>query len=252
MLAKDLRVYLTIAKKTAKQAGDFLANYTHSNLQIYYDKNKDIKINADKQSEKIIIDNLQKQTNFSILSEEAGLIVGGNKDNLCWIVDPLDGSLNFSRQLPASCISIALWEKNKPILGVVYDFNRQEMFSGVVGQGAWLNGFLITVSTANQLKKAVVATGFPSQTNYDEKALLDYVTKVQKFKKVRLLGSAALSLAYIACGRVDAYMERDIMIWDIAGGVAIALAAGGEIQYMNKIKKNTVDILVTNSLINFN
>jgi len=246
-----LENYLEIGKKAAKAAGNFLLNYSKENLEILKNDGKDIKISADKEAEKIIVDILSEETDISLLCEESGLVGENNSEELKWIVDPLDGSLNFSRNLPNCCVSIALWKDKEPVLGAVYDFNRNELFSGIVGQGAWLNNENIKVSNIQDLGKSIIATGFPSQTDFSQEALLNFVNKVRKFKKVRLLGTAALSLAYVACGRVDAYSEKDIKIWDIAAGVAVVLAAGGKIEYMNDTKENAVDILVNNSKLNF-
>ncbi len=135
----------------------------------------DIKIDGDLISEKAIISFLKRRTEYSILSEEAGYIKGMN-DEFCWIIDPIDGSLNYSKSIPLSCISIALWKGDSPILGVINDFNRSEMFSGIVGIGAWLNGEEISVSSEKIIEKAVLASGFPSKTDYQTDALLYFWT----------------------------------------------------------------------------
>ncbi len=101
------------------------------------------------------------------------------------------------------------------------------MFTGLVTEGAWLNGMPIKVSDCIEENKAVLCTGFPISTDFSESGLLNFVKSIQVYKKVRLLGSAALSLAYVACGRADVYHEQDIAIWDVAAGVAIVKAAGG-------------------------
>jgi myo-inositol-1(or 4)-monophosphatase len=116
------------------------------------------------------------------------------------------------------------------VLGAVFDFHRDEMFSGVVGEGAWCNEEQIFVSDTRIASRAVLTTGFPSFRDFDDDSLLGFVRHVQRFKKVRLLGSAALSLAYVACGRADAYAEDDIMLWDVAAGLALVSAAGGAIE----------------------
>jgi len=168
---------------------------------------------------------------------------------MVWIIDPIDGTLNYSKGIPISCISISLWENNEPILGVINDFNRNEIFTGLVGSGAFKNNNPIEVSKVDRKSDAVIAMGFPSKTNFEEKALLSFVNKVQGYKKVRLIGSAALSIAYVACGRFDVYMEKGIMLWDIAAGIAIAVAAGGKSKFSNINDNYQYDALVTNKAL---
>ncbi len=211
---------LEIAKLACYKAGDFLLNLKEK--KINFNKGKDIKLQADLESEKIICEILTNAFPYPILSEESYKISNEEKKGIYWVVDPLDGSLNFSQDIPLCCISIALYENNKPILGVIYDFHRDEIFSGIVGVGAWLNDNEIIVSSVKKDKsQAILATGFSSYMNYDKSELDKFILYVQNFKKVRLFGSAALSLAYLACGRIDAYYEKDIAFWDIAAGVSL-------------------------------
>lgn len=211
----------------AKEASKYLLNL--EDIKVNTSIDKDIKLQADLESEKIIIDILRDNYSYPILTEELGELDGFNMNDKYWIIDPIDGTLNFSKGLPISCISIALYQKDKAVLGVIYDFNRDELFTGTVGKGAWLNGQRIDKSNIKDSSSAVLATGFPSYRNYDETVLLEFVSKIKDFKKVRLFGSAALSLAYVACGRVDAYSEEDIMLWDVAAGLALIEAVGGYI-----------------------
>lgn len=226
---KSLERWLGIAQRAANQAGSFLASMKKRN-DVRVDLKKDVKILADVKSEKIIIDILKQESDFNIFSEERGSLCGANQSGLCWIVDPLDGTLNFLRGIPVSCVSIGLWGNNKPLLGVVYDFNKGELFTGIVGKAAWLNHERIKVSTVSKKEKAVLCTGFPAASDFSTKGLGRFVKQVQDYKKVRLLGSAALSLAYVAAGRADVYIENNIMRWDIAAGVALVTAAGGHVR----------------------
>lgn len=192
---------------------------------------RDLKIEADRRLDGFILEQLARISNFPVLSEESGFSQSHNNEkNYRWIVDPLDGSLNFSRDIPLYCISISLWRGMDPLLGVIYDFNRNETFTGIVGVGAWLNGTPIKPSNVMEPSKAVLATGFPAGSDFSKNALLDFVEDIKKYKKIRLLGSAALSLSYVACGRVDIYQENGIKIWDVAAGLAIVKAAGGTIK----------------------
>lgn len=242
---------LELAVKASKIAEETL-NKNNKEIRIINSSiGHDIKLSGDVISEKIIIDFLRSKTQNSILSEESKHSKGIASDcnNKYWVIDPIDGTLNFSRGIPLACISISIWENDKPILGVINDFNRKELFTGIVGVGAWLNEQPIYVSDISLMEKAVLATGFPSNTNYSTDSLLNFVAKVQNFKKVRLIGSAALSLAYVACGRFDAYMEKGIMFWDVAGGIAITAAAGGK-YFLNKINNDfQYNVLVCNKNI---
>jgi myo-inositol-1(or 4)-monophosphatase len=218
---------------------------------------KDISLSTDKFLDKEITTFLQSNFPYPILSEESGKQVDfRDYDDYFWIIDPLDGTLNYSRSIPISCISIALWQKQNPIIGIIYDFYHEEMFIGVTGKtpihgktGAWLNQQVLTTSDIDNKEQGVICTGFPSWRNYGTESLLSFVKKVQDWKKVRLIGSAALSMAWVACGRVDAYMEEDIRIWDVAAGLAIVKAAGGNIYFKANERSNFVTTIAANKYI---
>lgn len=217
------------AKQILLQAADKIMERT--DFQVFSDTGKDIKLEADLVAETYIIKELHRASDYPIIAEESGISGEHKRGAAYWVVDPLDGTLNFSRGIPFHCISIALWKDNSPIFGVIFDFTRSELFSGMVGQGAWLNDKLVIVSDVKQREKAILTTGFPSFRDYDDNAVTSFVKSVQDFKKVRLLGAAALSMAYVACGRVDAYAEEDIRFWDVAAGIALVQAAGGHVNY---------------------
>ncbi|MBF0523112.1 MAG: inositol monophosphatase [Candidatus Omnitrophica bacterium] len=245
MTRQTMDRYLSLVKEAALLAGQVLLKRNNPCRSVKTDTLHDIKISADTVSERLIIDFLARKTNFSILSEEAGMIEGANKD-FCWIVDPLDGSLNYFRGIPMCCVSIGLWKRGAPLLGVVYDFNRLEMFSGIVGQGAKLNGRKITVSSVREKQKAILATGFPAQTQYSKKSVSNMVQTIQSYKKVRWFGSAALSVCYVACGRVDGYHEKNIFIWDVAGAIPVVKAAGGKVCTKETEKEYCLDVTIDN------
>jgi|TARA_Y100000031_G_C8252935_1_gene401358 myo-inositol-1(or 4)-monophosphatase len=250
-LAEDQRHYLSIAEKAAKASGYYLRKEINSNTRVIQQLDRDVKLEADYHSETLLIEALAKETDFPILTEEQGLI---NKSNSVvfseyeWIVDPLDGSLNFSRHIPMCCVSVGLWKDKIPLLGVIYDFIRNEIFSGLVSEGAWLNGKPVKTTNTKIKSKAVLATGFPVSTDFSKDALMDFVEDVVEYKKIRLFGSAALSLAYVACGRVDAYKENDIKIWDVAAGLALVKAAGGDISYKNSYGTYGFDVRGASSI----
>ena len=169
-------------------------------------------------------------------------------DGYQWIVDPLDGSLNFSRSIPICCISIALWKGVEPLLGVIYDFNRDECFVGLVNSKCELNKKEITTSNVKEKYKAILATGFPTNTDFTQNELQKIVIDIQQFKKIRLLGSAALSLAYVACGRVDYYYEN-IKIWDVAAGLALIKSLGGVVHFTKPKNDMTLTVQASNPYI---
>lgn len=221
------------AKNVALNVGTFLSQQKVKRIDSLY--GKDIKLELDRISEDKIIKALDKNFDYAILGEESGLTKRLLENQPYWIIDPIDGTMNFSRNNSCSCISIALFKDFDPVFGIIYDFNRNELFSGLVGAGAWLNAEIIEPSTNKEKSQAILATGFPISMSDDETILKRYILKMQTYKKIRMIGSAALSLAYVACGRFDAYMEDSIKLWDIAAGIAINKAVGNniEINYLN-------------------
>ena len=226
----DLEFFLSLATRAANDARSYLRE-SMQEIKVDDLSGKDTKIEADRKSEAIIVNILQANSDFPILTEEGGMIGRKSKNGYLWVVDPLDGTLNYLRGIPFACVSIGLWAHDEPVLGVVYDLFREELFAGVCGEGAWMNGQPITAAATNQTNQAIIATGFPSYRSYGGDSLQGFIEQVQTFKKVRLFGAAALSLAYCAVGRVDAYAEEDIMFWDVAAGIALVKAAGGVVRY---------------------
>jgi myo-inositol-1(or 4)-monophosphatase len=147
-----------------------------------------------------------------------------------WIIDPLDGTVNFAHGIPAFCVSIALEADGVLEYGVVYDPMRDELFEGIRGQGAWRNGRPIRVSKIDRLERALVATGFPYDIRERVAATLARIGKILAASQgLRRVGSAALDLCYLACGRFDGFFEENLKPWDTAAGVVIVNEAGGKI-----------------------
>lgn len=188
---------------------------------------KDIKLAADVLAEEASLACLRSGSNYPILSEEAGEDAAFEGAGLRWIVDPLDGTFNFSRRLPLCCVSVGLWNGSKPVLGVIYDFSADVYYRGIVGVGAWRNEEPMSVSSITSPAKSAIATGFPAGGDFGRDSILGFVHQVQHYKKVRMIGSAALALAFVAAGYVDAYQEDNVNLWDIAAGLALVSAAGG-------------------------
>lgn len=228
-----------LAKSVVIEVGKFLN--TQTTKKINSQEGKDIKLELDTKSEEMIISILSNEFDYPILSEEIGLTKELEKNKPYWIIDPIDGTLNFSRDNPNCCISIALWIHNDPKFGVIHDFNRDELFSGYVGVGSWLNNNTLEETKNKKISQSILATGFPTYMSDDAGTIKEFVIQVQKYKKIRMIGSAALSLAYVACGRFDAYIENDIKLWDVAAGIAINKAVNNKckITYLENYKTNT-------------
>lgn len=228
-----------LAKNIALDVGSFLNSQTIKIVESQI--GKDIKLELDKKSEEMIISALSKEFDYSILSEEIGLTKELEKDKPYWIIDPIDGTLNFSRDNPMCCISIALWIDKEPIFGIIYDFNNDELFSGYVGLSAWLNDVVLKQQKLKEKSQAILATGFPTYMNDDDETLKSFISQIQEYKKIRMIGSAALSLAYVSCGRFDSYIENNIKIWDVAAGIAInkAISTKYNIKYLDNFGTNT-------------
>ena len=217
---------LDIACIAAKEAVELLRTHFTTDAGIQSFQGKDIKTLADVEAQHRIL-GILASTGIEVIAEEGEHSEIKNK-SLYWLIDPLDGTLNFTRHFPMAAVSIALWENDQPVLGVIHDIFHNTVFSGIVNEGAWINGIRMNVSETTDYSQAIVATGFPSGRSYETNSLLEFVHSVQKYKKVRMLGSAALMLAQVAAGRFDAYNEDDIFIWDVAAGLALIKAAGGD------------------------
>ena len=206
---------------------------------------------SDKRVEKIIIGELEK-SEYSILSEEAGIIEGKIKDKR-WIIDPIDGTFNFLNGLPHFAISIAYEEKNEIISGIIFDPIKNEMFFAHKGSGAYLNNSRIRVSNKSNFQRACLVTGGPKSVSKIKESILDEYKKVSMKTQahIRKSGSAALDLAYVAAGRYDGYWQREINYWDIAAGIILVKESGGFIENLKEegFNKEKVDIVASNSKI---
>jgi len=214
-----------IAKKVASDVGKMLQKNFLSNAGILISQGKDIKTDADFAANELILEALSV-TGIPIISEEGDNSIF-NLNDFQWIIDPLDGTLNLSRGFGMSAVSISLWDKGIPILGVVYCLFSNQVYASLNKNGAFKSNDRISVSKIKDKNEAILATGFPSGRNYSKKSLDKFIINVQKYKKIRMLGSAALMLAYVSTGVFDAYYEEDIYIWDVAAGLSLIAEAGG-------------------------
>ena len=222
------------------------------NLQVSSKGPGDFVSSADKRTEKTIIEELQKaHPEYGIITEETGIINKSNIKNR-WIIDPIDGTMNFLNGIPQFAISIAYEENNEIICGVIFNPISNEMFCAEKGNGAYLNNTRIRVSNKKKLKDALLVTGGPKGASKIKNEIYsEYINVSNNVSNVRKFGSAALDMAYVACGRFDGYWQRELNYWDIAAGVIILKEAGGFIDFFENdlsypLKKN---ILASNSNI---
>ena len=216
------------------------------NLQVSTKGPGDFVTSADKRTEKILIDELQKaHPEYGIVSEETGII---NKSNLKnrWIIDPIDGTMNFLNGVPQFAISIGYEEVGEIKCGVIFNPIMNEMFCAEKGNGAYLNNSRIRVSNKKKIKDALLVTGGPKgASKIKDKIFSEYINISKNVSNVRKFGSAALDMAYVACGRFDGYWQRELNYWDIAAGIIILKEAGG---FVNFFEDDTSSPLIKNIL----
>jgi myo-inositol-1(or 4)-monophosphatase len=209
-----------------------------------------MKSSVDKIIEETIIENLLP-TGITVLSEESGEFRCNSESSLRFVVDPLDGTVNFVRGLGPCSISIALCDNDKPIFGVLAIYPSGDFAWGGIGKGAFLNKRPIHVSKITDPFQTVLCTGFPSRYSFeDHNSVKKHVRMMSHFGKVRMLGSASNSLLQVAKGAAEVYSEKEIMLWDVAAGLAILEGAGGEFDINFGKDENAVNVSATNGLIN--
>ena len=241
------------AVRAAKGAGKLMKQNFLVAKKVNSSTLHDIKLELDVRCQKLIEDHLaEKFPHISALGEEG--ITGKVGTTARWVIDPIDGTVNFAHQIPHACVSIALQlplenGEYQTVVGVVYDPFCDELWTAIRGQKAHLNGVVIHVSDRSQLRHAITAIGF-SKTKKSLETTLPYLEGLLKrTRKVRLMGSAALALTYVASGRFDGYVERGISLWDVAAGGLIVECAGGEFWSEPIPGKFKLRMIATNGLI---
>ena len=219
---------LVIALDAAREAMQALSTMTACSPSYEFadDLPKEMKSTADYELEKIILACLVP-TGLPILSEEIGGLEGFDNDGLRWVVDPLDGTVNFIRGLAPCAVSIALWLGDVPVFGVISEYPTCRLAWGGRSFGAFIEGSPIHVSAIQERSQAVLCTGFPSRFDFSNEGMSAFLEMASSYAKVRMLGAASLSLLRVACGAADTYFEDQIMLWDVAAGLAIIQGAGG-------------------------
>ena len=219
---------LNIAIRAARNAGDLIQRSSQNLDNIHIDQKgrNDYASEVDRMAEHEIIKVIRTAfPDHAILAEESGEHQG---NDYVWVIDPLDGTTNFLHGFPQYAVSIALKNKNKVELGVIYDPLRDELFTAERGGGAMLNNRKIRVAKHNSMRGALIGTGFPFKKQENLEPYLNMFRAVtQDTAGIRRAGAAALDLAYVACGRLDAYWETGVSEWDIAAGVLLVQEAGG-------------------------
>ncbi len=241
-------------KNTAKNAGDILKAGYGTNFRISSkDAVNNLVTEFDHKSEQYIISQINKYyPNSSIHAEESGKSGEINSEEINWIIDPLDGTVNFAHGIPIFSVSIAAELKGEIIAGAIYQPILDELFWAEKDKGAYLNADRITVSSTNDFKRAFLVTGFPYNVSENPCNCVDlFVSIVQQGIPVRRLGSAALDLAYVACGRFDAFWELELKPWDVAAGYLIVEEAGGKVTQFDNSQYSVYEqtILASNGLI---
>ena len=231
-----------LAVGAAMQAGDFLNKSKLEKKEVYKEEGRDIKLIIDQDTEKLIRSNLQA-TDIPILGEEYG---GEISDEKYWVIDPIDGTANYFRGLDECCVSIALMENDEALIGVIYNFNNDQMYTAIKDQGAFLNNKEISVSDITSKDKASITTGFPASESIESS--MNFLENLKGWKKVRMFGSAALSCAYVASGKCDYYAEKGVYLWDIAAGICLVKEAGGSADF-KLIDKERYEVVFSNNLL---
>lgn len=218
---------LNAAIDAAEQAGELLRRLFGKALDIHYKDRINLVTRADCASERVIVRKLRKDyPAFGILAEEGTRLEADSK----WIIDPLDGTTNYAHGYPVFCVSIALEREGKIALGVIYDPTRREIFTAQQGKGAFLDRKRVHVSKIQDINRAFLVTGFAYDIQTSKDNNLDhFATFIRKAQAIRRDGSAALNLAYLACGRFDGFWELKLHPWDTAAGSIIVAEAGGKI-----------------------
>jgi myo-inositol-1(or 4)-monophosphatase len=244
-----MKHYLTAAENAARAAGRLLRRNFQRRQRVNAVAAHDIKLEIDIQAQALISKLLLEEFPAHALYGEEG-IVGDQSSDHQWIVDPLDGTVNYFYGIPHFCISIALRRHNEIIVGVIYDPIREEMWAGQRGEISKLNKTAIHVSDRAELAEAVISVGLAKtgetiNTNFP---LLQQM--IHRVRKCRVLGSAALDMAYVACGRLDAYIETGISLWDIAAGWLLVENAGGTVDLRPRENmKDKYSIVASNGVI---
>ncbi len=244
-----MKHYLDAAEKAARAAGELLRQNFQQPLRVNSALAHDIKLEIDVQSQELITGLLLGEFPEHALYGEEG-IVGDQLSEHQWVVDPLDGTVNYFYGIPHFCVSIALRVRGEIMVGVIYDPIREEMWTGQKGESPKLNGHHFRVSDRADLAEAVISVGLAKTGETIDANLPLLREMIHRVRKCRVLGSAALDMAYVACGRFDAYIEQGISLWDVAAGWLLVETAGGTVDLRPRDDmKDKYSIVASNGVI---
>src|SRR5216110_539531 len=244
-----MKPYLDAAENAARAAGKLLRENFQQQQRVKAFAAHDIKLELDVQAQELISKLLLQEFPADALYGEEG-IAGDQSSDHQWIVDPLDGTVNYFYGIPHFCVSIAFRFQGEIIAGVIYDPMRDEMWCGQKGEKPRLNGQHFRVSERAELGEAVISIGLSKTGEMIDSNLPLFGEMVHRVRKCRVLGSAALDMAYVACGRFDAYIERGISLWDIAAGWLLIESAGGKVDLRpREDMKDKYSVVASNGLI---
>lgn len=222
----SLATLAEVAASAARAAGAVLLDHWKNGYAVHFKGDIDLVTDADRRSEATIVSMLHTRfPDHEILAEEGGGSPGSSIYR--WIIDPLDGTTNYAHRYPHFAVSIALEREGSIVVGTVYDPVLGELFEGRAGEGAYLNGKPLRVSSVDQLLRALLCTGFPYDRKLFESCLNQWEYFIRRSQAVRRDGSAALDICYVAAGRFDGYWEEHLAPWDIAAGALLVREAGG-------------------------
>jgi len=189
-------------------------------------------------------------TGVPILSEESGFIEGQRSSGYMFIIDPLDGTYNFVKNLGPCAISIALWQDQKPVFGVIYNLSDSKLYWGGDAMGSYCDNQPISTSITSSQAEASICTGFPVRYDVEnDNSMRNFWSLVKPYAKVRMIGSAAVSLLNVAVGSADVYSEQSIMLWDVAAGIAIIQGAGGAVHFIPGSTEYALDVFASNKFL---
>jgi myo-inositol-1(or 4)-monophosphatase len=234
----------------AREAGALLMEFFHRRVKIEYKGDADLVTEADRSSEKLILQRIRAYwPDHEVIGEEGARIETGS--DYRWYVDPLDGTTNFAHGFPVFCVSLGLTFRGRRNAAVLYDPTRDELFAAELGKGAYLNGQKIEVSKTAKLAQSLVATGFPSHKRHKNPNIYFYHQLTLRTHGVRRAGSAALDLACVACGRFDGFWEFNLNAWDTAAGILIVEEASGKVTGFQgqPLEITDRDVMASNGLI---
>ena len=232
--------YLEPAVEIAREAGALVSRYFERHIGYQTKGEFDLVTEADRASEKLIVDRLRSHfPSHNIVAEEGGGHQSASEYR--WYVDPLDGTTNFAHSFPYFNVTLALEREGEIVVGVVFDPTRNELFTAERGAGSYLNNRRIHVSSVGQLSGSLGATGFPSRKRHHNVNIHFYYQLAMASHGVRRTGSAAIDLSYVACARLDLYWEFGLKPWDLAAGTLLVEEAGGRVSDMHGAKHSATD-----------